>query len=145
MMRFPLERARGTNASQRVARPGMTLIEVAVALTVFAIITASIASFTTHVARGSHLNGIATVRAGALAAQVNRLEVLPFDSLPSRAGCTSVTTGLLPRTECIGVQDITVRRRRVIFVLTPANSALRPDTAILVRTKPKPFHPLNLF
>lgn len=145
MMRFRLQRARGTNASEPAARRGMTLIEVAVALTVFAIVTASIASFTTQVARGSHLNGIATVRAGTLAAQVNRLEVLPFDSLPSRAGCTSETAGLLPRTECIAVQDITVGRRRVIYVLTPANPALRPDTTILVRTKPKAFHPLNLF
>lgn len=140
-----LQRRRLVPAEKQSARPGITLIEVIVALIMFAVVTTSIASFTTQVARGSQLNGIATVRAGALAAQVNRLEVLPFDSLPSRAGCTSVSTGLLPRSECITVQDVTVGRRRVTFVLTPANSALRPDTAILVRTKPRAFHPLNLF
>ena len=131
----------------RIRRPrrGITLIEVAVALTVFAIVTTSIASFTTQVARGSHLNGIATVRSGVLTAQVNRLEVLPFDSLPGQAGCTSISTGPLPRTQCISVQDVTVRRRRVTFVVTPVSPVLRPDTAVLVRTKPKPFHPLNLF
>ena len=145
MIRMRLRRRRLVRAAKHPARRGITLIEVTVALVVFAIVTVSIASFTTQVARGSQLNGIATVRAGAIAAQVNRLEVLPFDSLPSRAGCTSISTGLLPRSECITVQDLTVRRRRVTFVLTPANSALRPDTAILVRTKPKGFHPLNLF
>jgi hypothetical protein len=127
------------------ARRGITLIEVVIALTMFAVVTATIASMTTHVARGSRFNSIATVRAGALAAQVNRLEVLPYDSLPSRAGCWSVSTGLLPRSECVGVEDVVVGRRRVTFVLTPSNTALRPDTVIFERTKPKAFHPLNLF
>jgi hypothetical protein len=109
------------------------------------IVTVSVASFTGQVAKGSRLNGIASVRAGALAAQVNRLEVLAYDSLPSRAGCTSVSSGLLPRTECISVQDVVTGRRRVTFILRPNNSALRPDTVIFERTKPKAYHPLNLF
>jgi hypothetical protein len=116
-----------------------------VALTVFAMVTAGIAGFTTQVARGSRINSLASVRAGALAAQINRLEVLPYDTLPTRAGCTSISTGLVPRTECISVQDIAVGRRRVTFILRPDNSALRPDTVIFERSKPKAFHPLNLF
>jgi type II secretory pathway pseudopilin PulG len=127
------------------ARPGITLIEVVVALTMFAVVTTTVASFTTQVAKGSRINGVATVRAGALAAQVNRLEVLPYDTLPSRAGCTSVSSGLLPRSECVTVEDVVVGRRRVTFVLTPSNTALRPDTVIFERTKPKAYHPLNLF
>jgi prepilin-type N-terminal cleavage/methylation domain-containing protein len=127
------------------ARRGMTLIEVAVALTVFAIITVSVATFTAQVAKGSRINGIATVRAGALAAQVNRLEVLPYDTLPSRQGCVSISTSPLPRTECVTVEDLAVGRRRVTFILRPNNTALRPDTVIMVRTRPRAFHPLNLF
>ena len=115
------------------------------ALTMFAVVTTTIASMTTQVAKGSRLNGIATVRAGALAAQVNRLEVLPYDTLPTRAGCTSISTGSLPRSECITVEDVVVGRRRVTFILRPNNSALRPDTVIFERTKPKAYHPLNLF
>ncbi len=115
------------------------------ALTVFAMVTAGIAGFTTHVARGSRLNGLASVRAGALAAQINRLEVLPYDTLPSRAGCTSISTGLVPRTECVTVQDIVAGRRRVTFIQRPSNTALRPDTVILERTRPRPYHPHNLF
>jgi prepilin-type N-terminal cleavage/methylation domain-containing protein len=127
------------------ARRGITLIEVIIALTVFAVVTTSVASMTTHVARGSRFTGIATVRAGALAAQVNRLEVLPYDTLPSKAGCTTVSTGLLPRSECITVEDVVVGRRRVTLVLRPSNTALRADTVIFERTKPKAYHPLNLF
>jgi hypothetical protein len=127
------------------ARRGITLIEVVMALTMFAVVMTSIASMTTQVAKGSRINGIATVRAGALAAQVNRLEVLPYDTLPTRAGCSSVSSGLLPRSECVTVEDVVVGRRRVTFVLTPSNTALRPDTVIFERTKPKAYHPLNLF
>ncbi len=115
------------------------------ALTVFAMVTAGIAGFTTQVARGSRINSLASVRAGALAAQINRLEVLPYDTLPSRAGCTSISSGLVPRTECVTVQDIAAGRRRVTFILRPNNTALRPDTVILERTRPRPYHPLNLF
>lgn len=134
-----------TAPGDAAARRGITLIEVVVALTMFAVVTMSIASFTAQVAKGSRVNGVATVRAGALAAQVNRLEVLPYDTLPSRAGCTSVSTGLLPRSECVAVQDLAVGRRQVTFILRPDNSALRSDTVIFERTKPKAFHPLNLF
>jgi prepilin-type N-terminal cleavage/methylation domain-containing protein len=126
-------------------RRGMTLIEVAVALTVFAIITVSVASFTAQVAKGSRINGIASVRAGVLAGQVNRLEVLPYDTLPSRAGCVTVSTSPLPRSECITVEDVAVGRRRVTFILRPNNTALRPDTVILIRSRPRAYHPLNLF
>lgn len=136
---------RRTLPRNAAARRGITLIEVVVALTVFALVTAGIAGFTTQVAKGSRINSFASVRAGALAAQINRLEVLPYDTLPTRAGCTSVSTGLVPRSECITVEDIAVGRRRVTFILRPDNTALRPDTVILERTKPKAYHPLNLF
>jgi hypothetical protein len=114
-------------------------------MTMFAVVTAGMASLTTHVARGSRLNELASARAGALAAQVNRLEVLPYDTLPTRVGCTGISAGPLPRSECVSVQDVVVGRRRVTFILRPNNTALRPDTVILERTKPKAYHPLNLF
>lgn len=136
---------RRTIPGHAAARRGMTLIEVVVALTVFAMVTVGIAGFTTQVAKGSRINSLASIRAGALGAQVNRLEVLPYDTLPSRAGCTSVSTGLVPRTECVAVQDIVTGRRRVTFILRPNNTALRPDTVIFERTKPRAYHPLNLF
>ena len=126
-------------------RRGITLIEVVVALTIFAMVTAGIAGFTTQVAKGSRVNGLVAVRSAALAAQVNRLDALAYDSLPSRAGCTSVAGGYLPRTECISVADIVVGRRRVTFILRPNNTALRPDTIIFERTRPAPFNPLNLW
>jgi prepilin-type N-terminal cleavage/methylation domain-containing protein len=136
---------RRTGPGNAALRRGITLIEVVVALTIFAMVTAGIAGFTTQVASGSRINSLASVRAGALAAQINRLEVLPYDTLPTRVGCTSISTGLVPRTECVAVQDIVAGRRQVTFILRPNNTALRPDTVILERTRPRQYHPLNLF
>ena len=136
---------RRTGLGNAALKRGITLIEVVVALTIFALVTVGIAGFTTQVAKGSRINSLSAVRAGALAAQINRLEVLPYDTLPSRAGCSSISTGLVPRTECVAVQDIVAGRRRVTFILRPNNTALRPDTVILERTRPKAYHPLNLF
>lgn len=133
-----------TGPRSTAARRGMTLLEVVIALTIFAVCTAGIAGLTGYVARGSRLNGIATARSAALAAQINRLEVLPFDTLPSRAGCTSVSTGVVPRTECVTVTNLTATRRRVTFIQQPSNTALRPDTVIFERSKPAAFNPFNL-
>jgi prepilin-type N-terminal cleavage/methylation domain-containing protein len=133
-----------TGSRITAARRGMTLLEVVIALTIFAVCTASIAGMTGYVARGSRLNGIATARSAALAAQINRLEVLPFDTLPSRAGCTSVSAGQVPRTECVSVTDLSPTRRRVTFIQRPSNTALRPDTVIFERSKPAAFNPFNL-
>jgi prepilin-type N-terminal cleavage/methylation domain-containing protein len=144
-MRKQIQRQQREVREGAAARRGITLIEVMVALTMFAIVTVTVASFTAQVASGSRVNAVSTVRAGALAAQVNRLEVLPFDTLPSRIGCTSVSTGLLPRSECVDVRDIAVGRREVTFILRPDNSSLRPDTVIFERSKPQAYHPLNLF
>ena len=144
-MRMNVQRRNREVGEGAAARRGITLIEVVVALTMFAIVTVTVASFTAQVASGSRVNAVSTVRAGALAAQVNRLEVLPFDTLPTRVGCTSVSTGLLPRTECVDVRDVAVGRREVTFILRPNNSALRPDTVIFERSKPQAYHPLNLF
>ncbi|HEY7407487.1 MAG TPA: prepilin-type N-terminal cleavage/methylation domain-containing protein [Gemmatimonadaceae bacterium] len=142
-MRSQLRRRKGPGDA--ALRRGITLIEVVVALTIFALVTVGIAGFTTQVAEGSRINSLASVRAGALAAQVNRLEVLPYDTLPTRVGCTSISAGLVPRTECVAVQDIVAGRRRVTFILRPNNTALRPDTVVLERTRPRQYHPLNLF
>ena len=144
-MRMQIQRRKPEVREGAAARRGITLIEVVVALTMFAIVTVTVATMTTQVASGSRVNAVSTVRAGALAAQVNRLEVLTFDTLPTRVGCTSVSTGLLPRTECVAVRDLAVGRREVTFILRPDNSALRPDTVIFERSKPQAYHPLNLF
>jgi type II secretory pathway component PulJ len=122
----------------------MSLIEVVVAMTLFALVMTGVAALTTQVARSAQFSSVATQRSAALAIGVNQLEALPYDSLPSRQGCKDVASTDFPRRECVSVTNVAPHVRRVQFTVTPANSALRPDTIIFDRGRPTPRNPLNL-
>jgi hypothetical protein len=120
------------------------MIEVVVAMTLFAVVMTGVAAMTTHVARSAHFSSIATQRSAALAVGVNQLEALPYDSLPGRQGCKNVASASFPRRECVSITNVAPRVRQVQFTLTPDNAALRPDTVIFERGRPTPRNPLNL-
>jgi hypothetical protein len=121
----------------------MSLIEVVVAMTLFAVIMASMAALTTQVARSAQFSTIATQRGAAVAVAVNQLEALPYDSLPGRVGCRQVASTTFPRRECVRITNVAPRVRQVEFTLTPDNMSLRPDTVIFERGQPTPGNPLN--
>jgi hypothetical protein len=120
------------------------MIEVVVAMTLFAAVMTGVAGMTTHVARSAQFSAIATQRSAALATGVNQLEALPYDSLPGRVGCKDVASASFARRECVTISNVAPRVRQVQFTLTPANTALRPDTVVFQRGQPTPRNPLNL-
>jgi prepilin-type N-terminal cleavage/methylation domain-containing protein len=126
------------------ARRGVSMIEVVVAMTLFALVMTGVAAMTTHVARSAQFSSIATQRSAALALGVNQLEALPYDSLQGRQGCKNVSSASFPRRECVTVTNVAPRVKEVQFTLTPANTALRPDTVTFQRGAPTPRNPLNL-
>jgi prepilin-type N-terminal cleavage/methylation domain-containing protein len=126
------------------ARRGISLIEVVVAMTLFAVVLTGVAALTTQVARSAQLSSAATQRSAALAVGLNQLEALPYDSLPSRQGCRNVASTSFARRECVTVTNVAPRVRRVQFTLTPVNTVLRPDTITFDRARPTPGNPLNL-
>jgi prepilin-type N-terminal cleavage/methylation domain-containing protein len=126
------------------ARRGISLIEVVVAMTLFAVVMTGVAALTTQVARSAQLSSAATQRSAALAVGVNQLEALPYDSLPSRQGCKDIASTTLARRECVTVTNVAPRVRRVQFTLTPVNTVLRPDTITFDRARPTQGNPLNL-
>lgn len=126
------------------ARPGVSMIEVVVAMTLFAVVMTGVAAMTTHVARSAQFSSLATQRSAALAFGVNQLEALPYDSLPGRQGCRDVSSASFPRRECVTITNVSPRVRQVQFALTPTNTALRPDTVTFQRGRPTPRNPVNL-
>lgn len=133
-----------TKGAPSNARRGVSMIEVVVAMTLFAVVMTGVAAMTTHVARSAQFSAVATQRSAAVATAVNKLEALPYDSLPGRQGCTNVSSATFPRTECVTITNIAPRVRQVQFTLTPANTALRPDTITFQRGQPTPRNPVNL-
>ena len=130
--------------SRASARRGVSMIEVVVAMTLFAVVMTGVAAMTTQVARSAQFSSMATQRSAALATGVNQLEALPYDSLPGRQGCRNIASANFPRSECVTITNVAPRVRQVQFTLTPANSALRPDTVVFQRGRPTPRNPVNI-
>ena len=129
----PLRPLRGPFAG--VGRRGAGLIEVLLAMTIFALIATSHAAVTLRYATRVKEIKVGATRSAALQESYVRLSAVPFDSLPARVGCTTTTTGDLPMTRCITVTTVSGTQRTVTLILTPTNTAFRPDTISLTRTK----------
>ncbi len=130
--------------SARVAGRGFTLMEVMMA---FSILAAGASVMVAPLYRyGRRMDGVALaqVRNGVVAQQVGHLDVLPFDSLASRAGCTVITAQPFPHTRCISLTTISATQKRVTLVVTPASPLLKPDTMIFDRTKSSSSNPFLL-
>lgn len=123
---------------------GFTLMEVMMA---FAILAAGASVMVAPLYRYGHrMDGVALqqVRNGVVAQQIGHLDVLNFDSLATRAGCTTVSASSFPHTRCITVTTISTTQKRVTLVVTPVSALLKPDTVIFDRTKPAGSNPFSL-
>lgn len=119
----------------RRARRGAGLIEVLLAITIFALIATSHAAVTLRYATRAKEVKTGAARSAALQEYLVRLAAVPFDSLSARAGCQTVTTGDLPNTRCISISTVSSTQVRVRLILTPTSSAYKPDTVTMTRTK----------
>jgi prepilin-type N-terminal cleavage/methylation domain-containing protein len=123
---------------------GFTLVEVLVSLAVLSIALLALAPLSLLAARrASELNG-AAYETGVLAAEVGRLDVLPYAQLAPGTTCTTVSTPPFPHTRCTTVNDISAKQKQVIVVVTPSgNALLQPDTTVIERTNPGNGSPLD--
>ena len=124
-------------------RLGFGLIEMIVAMVVMAITITGLASMTFYVGRRSIITAGNNGRAAEEIRQADRLAVLPFDSLASRAGCTTINTTPYPHTRCVSVSNVTPRQLLVTVVFTPSSPLLNPDTVVFERSKSVPNNPLK--
>jgi hypothetical protein len=114
-----------------------------VAMTVMVIALTGVAGMTVHAGQRASTLGSAAGRTAVQTQVVDQLMVLPYNLLPSKEGCTSVTTLPYPHRRCITVTDISFRRRRVTVAFMPSNRRLRPDTLVLERSRGVSSSPLN--
>ena len=124
-------------------RRGFSLVEVVVSLTLLAVTLAALARPTYSYARNVVTLSADDARNAIIAQQLNRLSVLPFDSLPSRAGCQTLTAAPYSHTRCITVTDTSVRQRHVVMLITPTNAAFRAGTAVIDRTRSSTVNPFD--
>jgi len=127
--------ATATRKARRNARRGAGLIEVLLAITIFALIATSHAAVTLRYATRVKDVKTGATRSAALQEYIVRLASVPFDSLPGRAGCVTTTTGDLPNQRCVIVTDVSTVKRTVVLIFRPTRSGIKPDTITMTRTK----------
>jgi prepilin-type N-terminal cleavage/methylation domain-containing protein len=137
-------RRRGSVRATR-ARRGFTLVEVMVAVVVLAIGVTGLAGMTVYIGKRTVQMATFTSRTSIETKRTNMLMAIPFDSLASKAGCTTVATGPFPYQECVNVTNVTGGSgySQVQIIVTPANGRLRADTISFTRTKGVPESPLS--
>jgi prepilin-type N-terminal cleavage/methylation domain-containing protein len=115
---------------------GFTLIELMVAVTLLAILLVGVAKLNFDLARRFYKMSEGPARGGIIAQQINQFAATPYDSLPAKAGTTTVSSGPLPYTRTVTVDSLAVNLRRVTIIITPVNTVFKADTEVMQRYKP---------
>jgi prepilin-type N-terminal cleavage/methylation domain-containing protein len=123
-------------------RAGFALVEVMVAMVLFAIATLGLAAMSVVVARRAVTSIATTARAATMVEQADRLQAIPYDSLSALAGCTTITMPPLPHTRCVSVTTLPNNKVQVRLIVTPTDPKLRPDTSTFTRARGAKDNPL---
>lgn len=125
------------------ARKGFSVVEVIVAMVLLAIAVSSLAALTYSVSQSAMTATANAYRNGVLMQEVNRLEGLPYDSIPAATTSVDVLTGPYQYTKKINVAEPTIQLVKTIqVIIVPKNTKFKPDTATFIRTKAKTSHVL---
>lgn len=140
-MRISLRRFHRTpeNAEKHSGnRKGVALVEVIVAMVLLGVAVSSLAGLVYSISQSGLKNTGNAYRNGMLMLEVNRLEGIPYDSIPVGTTTYTVTGGNYAHTRTIMVAEPMAQRVKTItVVLTPANTRFKPDTVSFTRTKAK--------
>ncbi len=134
-----------TPCKRRRTRAGFGVIEVIVALLLFAMAMMGMAGMLVQAAQAATEMETRTGRAATQTKALNRLATLPYASLPAEVGCETVTTRPFPHVSCVAVTDVPggTGSRLVRLIIRPTDGRLRADTAWLTRSVGAPVNPLN--
>ncbi|MBA4072040.1 MAG: hypothetical protein C0497_09435 [Gemmatimonas sp.] len=123
-------------------RRGAGLVEIMLAMIIFALIATSYAAVTLRYATRMKTISAGAARSAVLSEYLNRLMAVPFDDLAGKAGTFSTTAGAFPNTVTVAVAG-SGNMRTVTVTLTPANTAIQPDVVVLTRVKASTTSPLG--
>lgn len=125
-------------------RKGLSLLEVVVAITILSVVVLALGTLMFQVAGHARASAGVAYKSAATESASSWLHGLPWDSIPSAAGCTdSLRVGLLEYTRCVDLITNTPRYRLARITISPTgNLRPSPDTITVERTRtrsPSPF------
>ena len=124
------------DVQSRRERKGFVLVEVIVAMVILAVAVSSLAGLVYSVSRSGIKTSGDAYKNGVLIHEVNRLEGIPYDSIPLGHTQVMVSTGNYAHTRDIYVDNVVNNVIKSIrIVITPVNKAFKADSVSFVRTK----------
>lgn len=115
-------------------RRGVSLIEVMVALVLFGLIATVHTVATMRYGLSQRVAALGAARTAAVTTAVDIFSTLPRASIDAQVGCATINTDpTYVHTRCVTTSAVTPTISRVQIVITPTNSALRPDTVVVDR------------
>jgi prepilin-type N-terminal cleavage/methylation domain-containing protein len=124
-------------------RKGVALVEVIVAMVLLAIAVSSLAALMYSVSQQGMVATGNAYRNGVLMQEVNRLEGVPYDSIPTGTSSASVASGAYPHGRVVTVTEpVAGVMKSIKVIITPTNKKYRPDTVSFTRTKARTTHVL---
>ena len=118
------------------ARKGFVLVEVIVAMVLLAVVVSSLAALVYSVSQSGIKTTGDAYKNGVLMGEVNRLEGLPYDSIPAGSSYVTVSGGSYPHTRTTTITEVVANVvKNIKVVITPTNPKYKPDTVNFTRTK----------
>jgi prepilin-type N-terminal cleavage/methylation domain-containing protein len=127
----------------RNERAGFALVEIIVAMVLLAVAVSSLAALMYSVSQNGMVATGNAYRNGVLMQEVNRLEGIPYDSIPAAVTTVTQSSGPYPHTRKVTVTEPVANVLKTIqVVISPANPKYKPDTVTFTRTKSRTTHVL---
>lgn len=119
----------------RKPRAGFVIVEVIVAMVLLAIAVTSLAGLVWSVSKSSIKTTGDAYKNGVLMHEVNRLEGLPYDSIPNGSTSYGVSSGAFAHTRYVDVAEPTANIKTITIRIAPVNPRYKPDTVRFIRTR----------
>ena len=108
------------------------------ALGILAAVLIALGGLMFQVAQHTRKSATAAYRSAAATGAAAWIHGLPWDSLGSAVGCSSLQSGSLSYDRCVTVTDASARLKSVTVVIVPTISVpLAPDTVVIDRNRPR--------
>ena len=120
---------------QRDPRAGFVIVEVIVAMVLLAIAITSLAGLVWSVSKSGIKTTGDAYKNGVLMHEVNRLEGLPYDSIPNGTTTYGASSGAYPHTRVVVVAEPTANIKTITIRILPANPRYKSDSVQFIRTK----------
>jgi prepilin-type N-terminal cleavage/methylation domain-containing protein len=115
-------------------RRGVSLIEVMVALTLFGLMATVHTMATMYYGVRTRVIELGVTRAASVSTAMELASTMPAASVGTLSGCTTISPSpKFVHTRCYTITALTSTISRVMIVITPSNTSLRPDTVYVDR------------